>query len=195
MEGIVTAVDAREGQYLMEGQDVYHLADFSNLWVEAQVYADDLQRLKENMTTTVYFPGLPKLKAEGKIFFISPELNPSSKIGLVRIEVANPDHLLKVGMQVNVVVLLNKTKVLALPVNAAIKDSKGVSVWIKTGHNAFESKMVNTGLESAEYIEIVSGLHEGDSIVVSGAYLLSSEYLFKKGSNPMSGHDMKGMKM
>ncbi|MCX6180763.1 MAG: hypothetical protein NT150_02385 [Bacteroidetes bacterium] len=90
-------------------------------------------------------------------------------------------------------VLLNKSKVLALPVNAAVKDSKGVSVWIKSGHNSFKSIMITTGLESCEYLEIVNGLREGDSVVVSGAYLLSSEYLFKKGSNPMSGHDMKGM--
>ncbi len=194
-EGIVTTVDVREGQYLMEGQDVYHLADLSILWAEAQVYAGDLPRLKENMPASIYFPGQEKLKAEGKISFINPELNPSSKIGLVRVEVANRDHLLKAGMQVNVVVLLNKVKVMALPVNAAVKDSKGISVWIKSGHNAFKNTMITTGLESAEYLQIVNGLKEGDSVVVSGAYLLSSEYLFKKGSNPMSGHDMGKMKM
>ena len=53
--------------------------------------------------------------------------------------------------------------------------------------------MVQTGLESDDRIEIKSGLSVGDIVVISGAYLLNSEYIFKKGTNPMSGHDMKNM--
>ena len=50
--------------------------------------------------------------------------------------------------------------------------------------------MVQTGLESGDRIEIVSGLKEGDVVVTNGAYLLNSEYIFKKGANPMSGMKM-----
>jgi Cu(I)/Ag(I) efflux system membrane fusion protein len=53
--------------------------------------------------------------------------------------------------------------------------------------------MVTVGLESNERIEIRSGLSAGDIVVVAGAYLLQSEYIFKKGANPMSGHDMSKM--
>ena len=53
--------------------------------------------------------------------------------------------------------------------------------------------MVQTGMETNNRIEIRSGLVIGDIVVVSGAYLLNSEYIFKKGTNPMSGHDMKNM--
>jgi Cu(I)/Ag(I) efflux system membrane fusion protein len=53
--------------------------------------------------------------------------------------------------------------------------------------------MVQTGLESDERIEIKSGLTIGDIVVIRGAYLLNSEFIFKKGSNPMSGHDMSTM--
>jgi Cu(I)/Ag(I) efflux system membrane fusion protein len=49
--------------------------------------------------------------------------------------------------------------------------------------------MVQTGLESGDRIEILSGLKEGDVIVLAGAYLLHSEYVFKKGANPMAGHE------
>ena len=53
--------------------------------------------------------------------------------------------------------------------------------------------MVEVGLESDDRIEIKSGLHAGDVVVITGAYLLKSEYIFRKGANPMAGHDMSTM--
>jgi Cu(I)/Ag(I) efflux system membrane fusion protein len=55
--------------------------------------------------------------------------------------------------------------------------------------------MVETGLESNDRIEIKTGLKEGDVVVTNGTYLINSEYIFKKGANPMAGHDMGNMKM
>jgi Cu(I)/Ag(I) efflux system membrane fusion protein len=101
--------------------------------------------------------------------------------------------MLKVGMQVDFSILLNTKTVVALPTDAILLDGKGASVWKKTGHNKFESVMVHTGLETNEYTQILHGLNKGDTIVVSGAYLLNSEYMFKKGANPMEGHDMSKM--
>lgn len=57
------------------------------------------------------------------------------------------------------------------------------------------SKMVETGMESDGKIEIKSGLKEDDAVVVNGAYLIQSEYIFRKGANAMAGHDMSNMKM
>lgn len=190
ISGIITNIDIKEGDYVMEGGSIYHIADYSNLWAETQVFINDLSKIKENMQATVYFPGIPGLKTIGTISFVNPELNPSSQINFLRIEIPNTNNQLKVGMQVNVSVLLNKKTTLALPTEAILIDSKGASVWIKTGHNQFKNSMVTTGMETNEYTQITSGLNEGDTVVVSGAYLLSSEYQFKKGTNPMEGHDM-----
>jgi Cu(I)/Ag(I) efflux system membrane fusion protein len=68
-------------------------------------------------------------------------------------------------------------------------------VWIQIDKNTFKSAMVDVGLENDDSIEIKSGLKEGDVVVTTGAYLLNSEYIFKKGANPMGGHDMGNMKM
>lgn len=193
--GILLSVDALEGQYVMEGQSVYHLADLSTLWAEVQVYTNDLLNLKEGMLATLFFPGMQDLKVEGKISFVNPQLNPSSKINLVRVEVPNKNRQLKPGMQVNVSILWNKVTALALPTDAVIIGEKGASVWIKTAHNTFKNVMVETGVETNEYTEIKSGLNQGDEVVITGAYLLSSEYLFKKGANPMKEHNMGNMKM
>ena len=194
--GVITSTDVREGDYVMEGGSIYHMADLSSLWAEVQVYSDDLSKISENMLATVYIPSITGGKKEGKISFINPELNPTSKINIVRIELSNQEGELKPGMQINVSVLLNKQIALALPTDAILLDGKGASVWVQTGHNQFKSVMVETGIETNEYTEIKSGLKQGDVVVTSGAYLLSSEYLFKNGTNPMGEHDdMSKMKM
>jgi Cu(I)/Ag(I) efflux system membrane fusion protein len=79
-------------------------------------------------------------------------------------------------------------KLLSLPINAVIRDSKGASVWLETSKHHFKSVMVETGIENDDRIEIKSGLQNGQAVVVSGAYLLNSEYVFKKGANPMESH-------
>jgi len=81
-------------------------------------------------------------------------------------------------------------KGLTLPSNAVLRDSKSALVWVKTVEHSFEVKMVETGTEDDNNIEITSGLKEGDVVVISGAYLLNSEYIFKKGSDPMAGMKM-----
>lgn len=193
VSGVITSIDVSEGNYVMEGGGIYQIADLSSLWAEAQVYSDHLSKIRENMTATVFVPGIPGFKKEGNIAFVNPELNPSSKINSVRIEIPNPKQELKPGMQINVSVLLNKKTTLALPTDAILLDEKGASVWIKTGDHQFKSVMVKTGIETSEYTEIKSGLEPDDEVVISGAYLLNSEYLFKKGTNPMEGHDMSNM--
>ena len=79
---------------------------------------------------------------------------------------------------------------IALPLEAVLQDSKGASVWMQDDNGNFESRMVHTGLRNSNVIEIVDSLRVGEMVVISGAYLIQSEYQFKKGSNPM-----KGMKM
>ena len=68
-------------------------------------------------------------------------------------------------------------------------------MWKQTGEGTFSPVMVNLGSENATSAEITSGLSQGDTVVVSGAYLLHSEYILKKGGNPMAGHDHSGMNM
>ena len=76
-----------------------------------------------------------------------------------------------------------------LPTDAVIREKQGATVWLKTGVNSFRSQMVTTGIENNGVIEITHGLKAGDVVVVSGTYLLHSEYVFKRGADPMIGHN------
>ena len=191
--GYITTLDIREGDYVMEGGTIVKLADLSSLWAEAQVYTSQLAAIDRNSIATVQLPDFDGREIKGRIEFVNPEINPDTRINLIRVSIPNPGNQLKPGMPAYVILKSPKRKTLTLPIDAVIRDGKGATVWIKTNNKTFKSVMVQTGLESDDRIEIKSGLSAGDVVVISGAYLLQSEYIFKKGVNPMSGHDMNSM--
>jgi Cu(I)/Ag(I) efflux system membrane fusion protein len=77
---------------------------------------------------------------------------------------------------------------IAIPVDAVIRDEKGSHVYVQTGQNIFQPRMVKMGLEGVDFVEITEGLQEGDTVAVTGAYLLYSEIILKKSLDPMAGH-------
>lgn len=187
--GFITQLDIREGDYVMEGGTIVKLADLSTLWAEAQVYTSQLAEVNRNSTATVQLPDFENKEIKGHIEFVNPQINPDTRINLIRISIPNPDHQLKPGMPAYVVLKSPQRQSLTLPIDAVIRDGKGATVWIETRKNTFKSVMVQTGLESDDRIEIKSGLKSGDIVVLTGAYLLHSEYVFKKGADPMAGHN------
>lgn len=191
--GYITALDIREGEYAMEGGTIVKLADLSSLWAEAQVYTSQLSEIDRASIATVQLPDFDGKEIKGSIEFVNPEIAPDTRINLIRVSILNPGNQLKPGMPAYVILKSPQRKTLTLPVDAVIRDGKGSTVWIQTASKTFKAVMVQTGLESNDRIEIKTGLKTGDIVVISGAYLLNSEYVFKKGTIPMSGHDMKNM--
>jgi Cu(I)/Ag(I) efflux system membrane fusion protein len=189
-QGYITAMDLREGDYVMDGGSIVKLADLSTLWAEAQVYTSQLNAIDLKGTATVQFPDMDCKEIKGNIEFVNPEINPDTRINLIRVAIANTGRQLKPGMPAYVVLKSQQRHSLTLPVDAVLRDSKGATVWIRTGEKSFINKMVETGLETGYRIEIKSGLSAGDVVVITGAYLLQSEYIFTKGSNPMEGMKM-----
>ncbi|MEO8591161.1 MAG: efflux RND transporter periplasmic adaptor subunit [Flavobacteriales bacterium] len=190
VSGIVTELSLREGDRVMEGGGIMTIAALNTLWVEAQAYPMDRKRIRQGMPAEVRVPARPGLTLSGTINFLNPALDASTIIDPVRIVVANTDGELRPGMQAYVRIILQQDTVLAVPTNAVLWDGQGATVWVRTGHNVFKSVMVKTGMEADDLTEIVSGLQRGDAVVISGAYLLNSEYKFKSGTDPMSGMKM-----
>jgi Cu(I)/Ag(I) efflux system membrane fusion protein len=190
VSGYITSLDISEGDNVMEGGVVLRLADLSTLWAEAQVYSSQLSAIDREGQAIVQFPDIPGKEEKGKIEFLNPEINPDTRINLIRVSIPNHKHQLKPGMSAYVTIKNREYNTLSLPADAVIRSSRGASVWIQTGKNKFKYKMVELGIEDNDRVEIKSGLKAGDVVVISGAYLLNSEYIFKTGSNPMDGMKM-----
>ena len=188
--GYLTMLELKEGDYTMEGSTVMRLADLSTVWAEAQVYSSQLSQIDRSGIAEVQIPDMPGKKINGRIEFVNPEINPDTRINLVRVSIPNPGNQLKPGMSAYVFLKSRQHSMLSLPIDAVLRDGKGATVWIQTAKNTYESRMVVAGMETGDRIEIKSGLKAGDIIVTSGAYLINSEYIFKNGANPMGGMKM-----
>lgn len=186
--GYVTSLDITEGGYVMEGGTIVQLANLSTLWAEAQVYTTQLYQIPKGATATIHIPATNE-EIKGRIEFANPEVSTETRINLLRVVVPNQGNQLKPGMSVLVTVQTANRNSLTLPKDAVIRDARGATVWIQSGKNKFRSQMVTTGLESDGLSEIITGLKEGDAVVVRGTYLLHSEFVFKRGTDPMSGHN------
>ena len=187
--GYVTTLDIKEGDYVMEGSTIVKLADLSSLWAEAQVYTSQMADVNRNSIATVQLPDFDGKEIQGRIEFINPEINPDTRINLIRVAIPNPGNKLRPGMSAYVLLKSPPRKTLTLPIDAVIRDGHGATVWIQTSQKTFKSIMVETGQETDDRIEIKSGLSSGDVVVTSGVYLLHSEFIFKRGADPMASHN------
>ncbi|HYK76111.1 MAG TPA: efflux RND transporter periplasmic adaptor subunit [Daejeonella sp.] len=190
--GTVAELSITEGQYVAEGSPILRLESYGNLWVEADIYASEAGSVKEGQKLKVVIPGWESAPQTMTISFITPVLQSGSQMMQIRGTIPNPNGQWQAGLQASVFLPLTTahSKVLSLPVDAVIRNGKGTHVWVETGKGKFESRMVKTGLENANQVEILEGLKAGDAVVITGAYLLYSEYVLKKGKDPMAGMKM-----
>jgi Cu(I)/Ag(I) efflux system membrane fusion protein len=188
--GYITALDVQEGDYVSEGGSIIQLADLSTLWAEAQIYTSQFAQFNANSMVTVQIPDIPGREVRGKVEFVNPEISSEKRLSLLRVTIPNQKNQLKPGMAAYVVLKGRQSNSLSLPTDAVLRDANGASVWVMTAQNTFKNKMVTVGMESGERIEITYGLKEGEAVVTSGAYLLNSEYIFKRGVSPMAGMKM-----
>ena len=188
--GTVTELNITEGQYITEGSQVLKLENFDQLWLEMDVYPSEISGLTIGMKVKALINGISENEQTLQIDFISPQLDPSTQILKVRAPIQNFGNL-QAGMQATVFLPVSEiSDAMSLPLDAVVRDEKGAHVWIKTAKNTFSPRMVRTGEESSDQIIILSGLEDVKEVVISGAYLLSSEFIFKKGIDPAAGHEI-----
>lgn len=188
--GYVTEIAATEGSYIMEGLGILKLADLNSLWLEAQVNVNYAKSLKIGQNAKISFTDYPDKTINAKVAFINPEINPDTRLLLIRMEVPNPNLLLKPGMQAIAKLSQPNVKGLFIPTDAVIREEHATYIWIEKRQGVFENQMVETGIEVNNMVEIISELDATKKVVITGAYAINSEYKLRKGTNPMEGHDM-----
>lgn len=186
-KGYVIEVLIKEGMYVEEGTTLIKISGLKQVWIEAQVYSNE--KINDNNSFQIYSTSSTDEVYIGRLAFINPTIEEGRKIQLLRIRVDNPKNKLIPGMMVyvNVSPKKNSKPVLAVPKSTVLLE-KMKTVWIKVDENTFEQRMVETGTENKYLIEILSGIKEGEIIVTSGAYLISSEFILKSGTGQRHEH-------
>ncbi|MEX1059640.1 MAG: efflux RND transporter periplasmic adaptor subunit [Methyloceanibacter sp.] len=165
-----------DGQRVMAGDELYRIADHSNLWVIADVAESDISMIKVGMTATVTLRALPTEPIEGKVTFIYPVLKPETRTVSVRIELPNPEGLMKPAMYADVVFHIGDGEaVAAVPDSAVIDSGTRRVVLIAKGDGRFEPRAVKLGRRGEGYAEVLEGVSVGEEVVTSATFLIDAE--------------------
>lgn len=187
--GSVAELFVNEGQYVPEGGSVIRLEGYQTVWVEADIYPSEAGKISKGQMVMVTIPGFEGKSTPMKIEFIEPALQTGSQLLTLRGSLQNSGNDLRPGIQVLVKVPFHTVaKATTLPVDAVIREGKGAHIWLETEPGKFQARSVKLGPENFNRVEITDGLKEGEVAVTSGAYLLYSEYVLKKGRNPVGAH-------
>ena len=185
--GYVTEVNITEGMYVDEGSSLIKITSLNQVWVEAQLYSNEISVIAENKIFQVFSESNPEEVYKGILVYNNPIVEEGKRIHLLKIRVTNSSGKLIPGTLVSVIPEKSIANILAVPKSAVLLE-KMKTVWVLVHDNTFEQRMVETGTENKYWIEITSGLKQGDIVVTEGAYLISSEFILKSGAGQRHEH-------
>ena len=180
IDGVVLAKEVFPGQFMERGAKFYELADLSTVWVDADLYESDPSLVGIGQEVAI-LPAegqeLPELR--GKVVYVSPVVNPQTRTATARVELANPGNVLKPGRFVTAQLTVELGQRLVIPAEAVLSTGTRHVVFVDKGQGLFEPRDVTVGAKSEGRVEVVSGVADGDAIVVSSQFLIDSESRLK----------------
>lgn len=175
-DGIVSALNIREGMYVTPEMELMTLADTSTVWVRVEVFEQQAGWLAVGQKAEVRLPHAPGEVWEGTVEYIYPDVDPKTRALRARLRFPNPGDRLRFNMFADIVIHATpRVKVLAIPREALIRTGVAQRVIVDLGDGRFEARPVEIGIEAGDRVEIRSGLKEGDRVVTSAQFLLDSE--------------------
>lgn len=186
-EGVVTGKKVVEGMRVMPGEELLQITDLSKVWINAEIYEYELPWLKIGQRVDVELPISGSSVLEGTISYIYPYLENETRTVKTRIELANPDQMLKPAMFVSVRIHSSQAdRSLTIPESALLNSGKSQTVFVALGEGRFTPRAVQAGQrDDSGNIGILSGLKEGEEVVVSAQFMLDSESKLREALNKM----------
>ncbi len=175
--GIVVEKTAIEGMRFAPGDTLYRVVDLSSIWILADVFEQDLASVHVGDPADASVVAYPGRKFTGTVAFVYPTTDEATRTTKVRIELANPELLLKGDMYATVEIAAPGAagRVLALPASAVLDNGRQQTVLIDRGEGRFEPRRVKLGARANDYVEIVEGVAAGEKAVVGANFLIDAE--------------------
>ncbi len=190
LAGTVIERDAALGQMADPSRPIFRVADLSRLWLTVHAFERDALRFREGTTARVTFPALPGRSFSGKVAFIGRRVEASSRTIPVRIEVSNGDGVLRPGMSATAWLPIGEeeSSIIVVPTTSLQRMREGWHVFIPAGEGLFEMREVGRGRDLGGEVEILTGLRQGEIVVVEGAFLLKAEAEKSRGEGEHHDH-------
>lgn len=189
VDGIVIEKHVSVGEMVNEEDDIYLIANLNTVWIDFKVYEKDIPYLTAGTDVSISVNNnIPDIK--GQISYLAPIVEEQSRTAIARVVINNPKGILRPGLFVTGKFAVKEQAVpIAVPIKALQKKDGETIIFVQGKHgNEFMVRKVEIGLQDSKSVEIISGIQEGEKVVVAGNFFLLSE-LKKEGiAEPCSGH-------
>jgi Cu(I)/Ag(I) efflux system membrane fusion protein/cobalt-zinc-cadmium efflux system membrane fusion protein len=175
VSGYITERNALPNLMVQPDTRLYTVADLSTVWVLAQVFQNDLGRIKVGSSASLTVDSYPGRVFQGKVDFIYPDVDMTTRTARARLVFSNSQLTLSPGMFVNVSVDVNLGKQLAIPVSGVLQSGTRQIVFVDRGSGYLEPREVQLGPQAGEEYIVLKGLRAGERIVTSANFLIDSE--------------------
>ncbi|MBK7996457.1 MAG: efflux RND transporter periplasmic adaptor subunit [Blastocatellia bacterium] len=180
LTGIVASLNATNGEQVESGKTLLTIVDLSNVWVEAQIFENDLPKLYNATNINYQIPAIDSkintLPVRTNFFNLATNVNPTTRMVAVYFEIPNPENKLIDGLIVKLDINSSeKIERLTVPTQAIIIENEQKIVFVYKGGEQFEKRVITTGIETEENTEILTGLSLGERVVVEGIYQLRAK--------------------
>jgi multidrug efflux pump subunit AcrA (membrane-fusion protein) len=173
--GFIVARNINPEQRFDRGMDFYRIVDLSHVWILANVSERESRSLTPGAMARVSTAEIPDATFEARVGDVLPQYDPVSRTLQLRLEAVNPRFTLKPEMYVDLDFSVRTAPGLVAPQEAVMNSGLRKTVFVDKGEGRFERRTVETGWRVGDKVQIVSGLREGERIVVSGNFLVDSE--------------------
>ncbi len=192
--GIVLTRNAYPKQRVMPDTELYSIVDLSSVWIVADIYEYEVPDVAPGQTATVTLPYMPGRTFKGRVTYVYPQLDNTTRTLKVRVEVANHNLALKPDMYANVELSISHGKKLVVPQEAVMDSGSEQVVFVALEGGYFEPRRVQLGQKVDNNYVVLGGLNAGERIVTSGNFLIDSESKLKAASGAMGtpGHSGHG---
>ena len=188
VSGVINERGVSLGDAVEPNTELFHIVDLSKVIVVAQVYEEDVAKVKREQTARIAALSYATNEFTGKVTFVGLELDPDTRTLPVWLAVDNPDGKLRAGMFVKTAVLLAKNSdVLTVPKTAVLEEGGEKFVFVHTG-DKFDRVDIQAGVSDDRYLEVKDGLVPGDEVVIQGQRELFTAWL-TGGKKPAADKD------
>ena len=173
--GYIIERAALPNAYVQPDMKLYTIADLSTVWVYANVFQNDVGRLKPGDSARVTVDAYPGRNFNGRIDQILPQVDPATRTVRVRLVFRNPGVVLKPGMYVNVAISVPLGRQLVIPASAVLQAGTRAIAFIDHGSGSLEPRTIEVGTQLDDSVIVLSGLKAGEKVISSANFLVDSE--------------------
>jgi RND family efflux transporter MFP subunit len=173
--GVVTERNALPNMYVQPGTKLYAVADLSTVWVYAQVPQNEIGRIKIGDSANIAVDSYPGRSFPGRVSFIWPQVEQTTRTVRVRLEIPNPEMKLSLGMFVNVQLAVPLGRQLVIPASGVFQSGTRQIAFVDRGSGSYEPREVQAGDRAGDDLVVLKGLKAGDRVVTSANFLMDSE--------------------